>query len=147
MIMTGGMNMSLISIADDVRRELRELTFTARDGRMFALIVGLGALGVGWRFGWISAWYIVTVIVVLLSGIVIPERLRALYMIWMTIGLTIGWVMSRIILTFIYIIVITPLALVRRLSGSGSVDFFPRQDADSYWHQVADDQQDYLKQF
>lgn len=48
-------------------------------------------------------------------GVVAPRSLKPVYDLWLKIGHALGWVNSRIILTVIFAVVVTPMALVMRL--------------------------------
>ncbi|HUM11869.1 MAG TPA: SxtJ family membrane protein [Myxococcaceae bacterium] len=68
-----------------------------------------------------------------LAGALVPARLRALYRGWMTAALAIGWVMSRVVLTLVFAVVLTPLALLARLTGKRFLALSPDRSASSYW--------------
>jgi len=69
----------------------------------------------------------------LLAGALIPARLRALYLGWMTVALAIGWVMSRLVLTLVFAGVLTPLALLARVTGKRFLTLGPDRAAPTYW--------------
>jgi hypothetical protein len=47
----------------------------------------------------------------------IPRTLNPVYRVWMKIGLTIGKVVNRIILGFVFFVIIFPMGIVMRLIG------------------------------
>jgi hypothetical protein len=51
----------------------------------------------------------------------------------MTLALLMGWVMTRVILTFIFYVVVTPIAQLARLSGKKFLNAAFREDVESYW--------------
>ena len=51
----------------------------------------------------------------------------------MTVALAIGWVMSRVVLTLVFAVVLTPLALVARLTGKRFLALGPDRTASTYW--------------
>jgi hypothetical protein len=57
------------------------------------------------------------VIAVILAGIAlfVPKSLDSVYRVWMKIGLALGWVNSRIILSIVFFIILTPMALIMKL--------------------------------
>lgn len=69
----------------------------------------------------------------LLAGAIAPARLRGLYLGWMTVALAIGWVMSRVVLTVVFAVVLTPLALLARLTGKRFLALEFDRAAPSYW--------------
>jgi len=69
----------------------------------------------------------------ILAGAVAPARLRTLYLGWMTAALAIGWVMSRVVLTLVFALVLVPLALFARLTGKRFLALDADPKAQSYW--------------
>jgi hypothetical protein len=57
------------------------------------------------------------IIAVVLAGlaIILPKSLDPIYRVWMKIGLALGWVNSRIILSIVFFIILTPMALIMKL--------------------------------
>lgn len=57
------------------------------------------------------------IIAIVLAGLAIflPKSLDPVYGIWMKIGLALGWVNSRIILSIVFFIILTPMALIMKL--------------------------------
>jgi hypothetical protein len=57
---------------------------------------------------------------VLLSGtaLVYPPALRSFHRWWMSVGEALGWVNSRIILGIVYYVLIIPIGVIRRITGS-----------------------------
>jgi hypothetical protein len=61
----------------------------------------------------IIPWVIAIVLVGL--AIFLPKSLDPIYRVWMKIGLALGWVNSRIILSIVFFIILTPMALIMKL--------------------------------
>ena len=61
----------------------------------------------------ILPWIMVIVLVGL--AIILPKSLEPIYRVWMKIGLTLGWVNSRIILSIVFFIILTPMAFIMKL--------------------------------
>jgi Saxitoxin biosynthesis operon protein SxtJ len=127
---------------------------TRRTRTSFALIVG-GALlviaALQWRRGapqWVWVALIVIAAVLLLAAAVAPSLLRPVYRGWMRLGEALAWVNTRILLTLIFFLVVTPIGLVMRLFGRSPIA--AKRLDDSYWtdvepHSYAD--RHYEKQF
>ena len=82
-------------------------------------------------------------------GLIIPVVLKPLYFVWMTFAAILGWVMTRVILSLVFYLIITPIALLTKLLGE---DFLAlkRAESDSYWNyrdSAEELNQDYEKQF
>jgi hypothetical protein len=72
-------------------------------------------------------------LLLIFTGFVAPNALKYLHALWTGLSLLIGWVMSRVILTIVFFLVVTPVGLLQRLTGHSSLDLRFRTGADSYW--------------
>ena len=91
--------------------------------RSFGLIVGAGFGIVGlWRTVFYSEpprlWALVLSGVLVAAALIAPTILRPFHRVWMRLGETLGWVNSRIILSVVFYLVILPIGVIRRLTGS-----------------------------
>ena len=98
-------------------------TISKKQLREFGLLIGFGfPILIGWLlpvlFGHeFRAWTLWIGIPGLILGLVSPRLLHYPYKCWMAVGHTLGWVNSHIILGFIFIAVLQPIAYVMRLTG------------------------------
>ena len=53
----------------------------------------------------------------MLLGLVLPRVLKWVYTVWMSIAFALGFVMAHVILTLLFLLVITPMGLVARMTG------------------------------
>jgi hypothetical protein len=89
-------------------------------------------------------------ILLLLLGLILPNVLRPLNKIWMTLAIVLGWFMSRVILFILYYVIITPIGFFLKLIGK---DFLHRKidkTSQSYWEireKKITEQIDYERQF
>ena len=68
-----------------------------------------------------------------LGFILIPSRLKPIYIVWLKLAHLIGRIFSTVILTIAYYLVITPSALIKRLFGGAPLPIKPDKNASSYW--------------
>jgi len=83
-------------------------------------------------------------------AIVANSVLRTFHMLWMTLALLMGFVMSRIILTLLFYLVITPIALLAKIVGKKFMPLGFDKSTSSYWDkrsEVEKQQIDYERQF
>ena len=118
-----------------------------RAEREFGLIVGgmLLLLSLWWiyrgKFHSLTQITLPVGSVLLLLGIVIPRILYYPNKAWMAFAEVLSYISTRIILAFVYFVVITPIGFIKRLSGWDPLD---RRTArrDSYWRDYSERQRD-----
>ena len=62
-----------------------------------------------------------------------PRALAVIYKIWMSLALVMGWVMSRLILSVLFYIVLTPIGLFLKLIGKDVLNQRLNRSSGSYW--------------
>ena len=72
--------------------------------------------------------------VLVVLAIAVPQRLRTFYRIWMGMAHVLGAINSRVLLTIVYLLVVTPIGLIRRLAGADTMDRTFSKTGDSYRH-------------
>ena len=71
-----------------------------------------------------------------LAGLLVPRALEPVERWWLRLGLVLAWVNTRIILTVLFYLVVTPIALVMRLFRD-PLDRRLAAEATSYWQRRA----------
>ena len=71
--------------------------------------------------------------VLLMLGIVAPRCLSVLNRVWLRIGSVLAAVVNPIVLMLLFLVVVTPMALVMRLLGKRPLRLAPDPGAASYW--------------
>ena len=69
----------------------------------------------------------------LLSGLLLPQILRPIEVAWMKLAEVLSAVMTRVILTLAYFLVMTPFGIVLRLMGKDLLKLKIEPERDSYW--------------
>ena len=62
-----------------------------------------------------------------------PALLRPLFVLFSYIGYGMGWVMTRVILTLVFFIILVPIGLFSRLLGKKFLDCELRKESLTYW--------------
>ena len=104
-----------------------------------------------WYLGKVSFMYfsIIGGLLIILAFIAIPV-LRPFHRLWMMLALLMGFVMSRVILTLLYYLVLTPIGLLAKVVGKKFMPLGFDMNAATYWEkrsEVAKQQIDYERQF
>ncbi len=104
-----------------------------------------------WYLGKTSFVYfsIIGGLFVIFAFIAIPV-LRPFHKLWMMLALAMGFVMSRVILTLLYYLVLTPIGLLAKIVGKKFMSLGFDKNASTYWEKrdlAAKQQLDYDRQF
>ena len=135
-----------------ILQEVRELPAGPRDLRKFSLTVGTAFVVLWAVFAFVLPWLfergrnlpLLWQIGVALAvvGTLLPAVVKPLYYAWMTMAVALGYVMTRVLLTIFFFLVLTPVALVFRLIGRDALHRKLDRSAQSYWiektHPIAD---------
>ena len=110
---------------------------TAAEGRRFGLTVGgafLAFAGIAYWRGHPTATNVLGILGALLSvaGLVIPTYLGPVERGWMRLAHLISKVTTPIVMGVMYLVVITPVGLLRRMFGGNPMVHQPEDH--SYWH-------------
>ena len=120
-----------------LRDDIKQLKTSPRELRKFGLTVGgvfvlLGALF--WLRHKPSAPYLLAPgLLLLVLGAVWPQALKYVYLGWMTLAFLLGFVVSNVLLTLLFFLVITPIGLVARLFGKDFLSLKLDRTATTYW--------------
>ena len=82
-------------------------------------------------------------------GIIIPASLKPIYKIWMTFAIIIGWVMTRVILSVLFYLIISTIGIFARFVGKDFLNLKSKNN-ESYWNirnKEYELNQDYEKQY
>ena len=84
-------------------------------GIIFPFVVGLILPAIGGHS--FKTWTLFISLVSLLSALFKPNLLKLPYKIWMKFGYFLGWINSKIILGFVFLFVLQPIALIMKIFG------------------------------
>ena len=118
-------------------KDIKELKTGTRELRNFGLLVGgvFGFLGLLFMARGKAAypWLLTPGLVLLAFGAIAPSTLKYIYLVWMGFALALGFVVSNVILTVFFFLVITPIGLLARLAGKDFLRLKLDRQAKSYW--------------
>jgi hypothetical protein len=85
-------------------------------------------------------------------GLAAPAVLKPFYKGWMILAVMMGWVMTRVVLTLVYYLVLTPIAFLGRVFGEQFLQLKLKRTGEttSYWIRRSGpprDKSDYERQF
>lgn len=120
-----------------ILQDLRELKTGNRELRNLGLLVGgvfcLIGLWLGVKGKPVHPWLWTPGLILMVLGVSWPRSLREVYIGWMAMAMALGFVVSHVVLTLFFYLVITPTGWAARLAGK---DFLSRKldkQTGSYW--------------
>ncbi|MES2594804.1 MAG: SxtJ family membrane protein [Verrucomicrobiota bacterium] len=123
----------------DVIHELKGLDSSTKAMRKFGLVVGAVFMGIG-MLGIYKQWPQVistasglTGSFLVFCGALFPQWLPPFHRVWMAFALVLGWCMSRLILTLVFVLAIIPIALLGRVMKLPFTQMRRTTPRDSYW--------------
>lgn len=132
---------------DALLHEVRLLDVSPKPLRRFGFLIGAILLVIGIWAGWkanfatqdlagrLQVWTIVSFVALLfvILGAILPRALRPVYYLWMGIAIILGAVMTRVILTIVFVLLVVPVGLVMRALGRGAFHHGTKTPDDSFW--------------
>ncbi len=136
-----------------INDEYQKLDRSPRGLRRFGLTVGLVILALGCFFLWRhrgAGWPLTSIgtVLVVVAGLA-PSSLKWVHGPWMMGSFVLGWMVTRILLTIVFFLVVTPIGLLQRLFGKRIIEVAFLPNAASYWQARTTRPmvEDYEKQF
>lgn len=137
-----------------LREEIKSIQSSKKDLRKFGLTVGLALAVLGGFFFWLGKGYSIYLLAagpaLIVLGYAAPVILKPLQRGWMTAAVVLGWVMTRIILSILFYLVLTTIGFIGRLSGKQFLELKWDRSQPTYWNYrqpEAFDKTRYEKQF
>ena len=102
---------------------MKKLDLTETQLRKFGILIGIiFPILIGWLIPAINghlfkSWSLWVGIPFFILGIVRPTLLLYPYKTWMRLGNLLGWINSHIILGFVFVLILLPIALIMRILG------------------------------
>jgi hypothetical protein len=121
----------------NLRDEIKQLKTGVRELRKFGLLVGgvFAALGVVLllRHRPAAPYLLAIGGFLILSGLIAPRALKPIYLVWMSLAVVLGFIVSGILLMLFFFLVITPVGWVARGFGNDFLSLKLGRPAASYW--------------
>ena len=137
-----------------LKEEFKHIKETKKELRKFGLTVGIVLAAIGillFYFEKSSAIYF-TIIggLLILLGILLPQLLKPINKVWMGLAIVLGFIMTRVILTTLFYLVITPIGFLAKIFGKKFMLLKYDKSAKTYWEKrsiIQKKQIDYERQF
>jgi len=134
--------------------EIKNIKSEKNDLRNFGIIVGIILLIISgflfWKEKESFQIFLAIGITLFMAAVAIPVVLKPVYWMWMIFGIILGWIMTRVILSFLFYVIISPIGLVSRSFGKQFLELRWCKSKESYWNYRTNEniqKEDYEKQF
>lgn len=120
-----------------IRQEIKELKSSPVELRKFSWTVGIAFLLIAAFLWWkqLAAWPVLAAIGggLIVLGTIFPPLVRPFFYAWMSFAVVLGFVMTRVLLTIFFFLVLTPVGLFFRLIGRDALHRKIDRGAATYW--------------
>ena len=118
--------------------ELKSIKSEKSDLRKFGITIGVILLIIAGFLFWSEKESLQILFtfgaVLLILGFTIPVILKPIYWVWMIFATILGWIMTRVILSLLFYLIVTPIGLVARLFGKQFIELKWDKSEGSYWN-------------
>ena len=136
------------------REEIKKIPLDRKALRNFGLLMACVLLLAGGWLWWKAAasgpWVLGAAALLALIGLAVPAALKPFYKGWMILAVIMGWVMTRVVLTLVYYLVLTPIGFLGRIFGEQFLHLKKSGETTSYWIRRSGtprEKSDYERQF
>ena len=134
--------------------EIKNIKSKKSDIRKFGITIGIILMIIAgflfWKEKESYQIFLTVGTILFVLGILVPAVLKPIYWIWMIFATILGWMMTRVILSLLFYIIITPIGLIPRFFGKQFLELKWDKSKESYWNFRTNEHlkmEDYEKQF
>ena len=118
--------------------EIKNIKSKKSDIRKFGITIGIILMIIAgflfWKEKESYQIFLTVGTILFVLGILVPAVLKPIYWIWMIFATILGWMMTRVILSLLFYIIITPIGLIPRFFGKQFLELKWDKSIESYWH-------------
>ena len=131
-------------------------TSSRREQRNFGLVMAVAIAAIGlfrwWLHGYgpLPRWFFYVAAAFGVLGLIAPWMLRPVFIVWMKFSLAVNWVMTRVLLSVAFFLIILPTRLIVVLMRKDLLNRSWDPEAASYWEEAEAQPKEfdrYLNQF
>jgi hypothetical protein len=137
-----------------IKEEIKSIDNSPAALHKFGMAVGMVLVIIGSVMFWFDTpgfiYFTLTGTFLVFSALVFPKVLKPLNQAWMTLAILLGFVMTRVILMFLYYFILTPVAFLARATGQKFIEKGFDKKKETYWNyreQKEFQKVDYERQF
>jgi len=118
--------------------EIKNIKSNKSDLQKFGITIGVILLIISgflyWKGNESFQLFLIIGTILFVLGITIPDVLKPIYWVWMIFATILGWIMTRLILSLLFYVIITPIGLIPRLFGKQFLELKWNKTDSTYWH-------------
>jgi len=84
----------------------------------------------------VNYYFVGTAVIFIVFGFFLPKVLKPFQKVWMTFSVVMGFFMSRVVLTVLFYLVLSPIGLLMKIFGKDVLDQRIDETKDSYWQDI-----------
>jgi hypothetical protein len=134
--------------------EIKNIKGDKSDWRKFGITMSIILILIGlfllWKRNIYFEYFFIIAAAFLIPGLILPSALKPVYKVWMSLAAVMGFIMTKVIMIFIFYLIVTPVGLIASMTGKQFLDMKIDKNAKSYWiagEKAQKVKSDYEKQF
>jgi hypothetical protein len=124
---------------------------TVKENRDFGLLVGAAFMAIAffryYKNTTTTIWLPAIGLLLMLLALVLPQWLTWPRKGWEALGKVLGYINTLVLLTLVYVVIVTPFGRIGRLLGNDPLQLKTDPKADNYWKMIDNDQTQLEQQF
>jgi hypothetical protein len=137
-----------------ISEEIKNIKSDKSEWKKFGMTMGIILAIIGFYLIWKKNDYYYHLLsfaaAFFITGFLLPSLLKPVYKAWMSLSVIMGFIMTKVIMIFIFYLILTPLGLIAAITGKKFLDMKIDKNAKSYWmarEQTQKIKTDYERQF
>ena len=120
--------------------EIKSIKSDKKELRKFGITVGVVLVLIGFAFQLIWDNYTIYMVLGIIGafliffGILIPAALLPVQKAWMILAVVLGFIMTRVILSILFYLIVTPIGFVAKIVGKDFLNKKIDKTKKTYWH-------------
>lgn len=116
--------------------EIKKIPSSEKDLKKFGITIGLLLVIVSlWMIlknYYYYPYFSIGGLLFIVFSYTFPVILKPIQKLWMTLGIIMGWLSTRIILSLLFYVILTPIGLIMKFNGKDPLE--RQRNGDTYWH-------------
>jgi uncharacterized membrane protein len=118
--------------------EIKAIKSTKKELRNFGLVVGGVLIAIGaflfWKERPAAPYFVAPGVALAVLGLIIPSILKPLQKVWMGFAVIMGFFMTRVIISILFFLILTPLGIAAKIFGKKFLELKIDKEKTSYWN-------------